>query len=62
MLSDLEKSILFHKHEANRCRFFGHKAGVAYNMFMATALQRLIDYSERTRDGYVQTLRKRLQG
>ena len=51
-LTDIEKSILFHKHEANRNRFFGMMKQEEYHVYMADAITRMQDYSEKTRDNY----------
>lgn len=61
MLSELEKAILFHRHESNRFRFFGKEYEKAKHEAIADALKRMMDYSERTRDDYKNSLRKRYQ-
>lgn len=62
MLSNLEKAILFHKHEANRFRFFNNETLRREHEWVADALQRMKDYSEKTRNVYKNSLRERYKG
>lgn len=57
-LTDVEKAILFHKHEANRSRFFGMMKQEEYHTYMVGAIQRMKDYSDKTREEYANSLRK----
>lgn len=61
-LTDVEKAILFHKHEANRSRFFGMMKQEKYHQWMADAIVRMKNYSEATKDDYANSLRKGFEG
>lgn len=56
-LTDVEKAILFHNHEANRSRFFGMMKQEEYHTYMAGAIKRMKDYSEKTKDNYTTLLK-----
>ena len=56
-LTDVEKAILLHKHEANRSRFFGMMKQEEYHTWMAGAIQRMKDYSDSTKERYENSLR-----
>lgn len=61
-LTDVEKAILFHKHEANRSRFFGMMKQEEYHTWMVGAIERMEKYSKETMDEYANSLRKRFEG
>ncbi|MGL5015457.1 MAG: hypothetical protein ACRC6V_14410 [Bacteroidales bacterium] len=61
-LSGVEKAILFHKHEANRSRFFGLRKEEEYHSHMVQMITRMKTYSEKTKDEYANSLWKRLEG
>ncbi|MGL4353220.1 MAG: hypothetical protein ACRCTP_04710 [Aeromonas popoffii] len=56
-LTDVEKAILFHEHEAKRNRFFGMMKQEEYHTYMVGAIKRMAKYSELTRDVYAQVVR-----
>lgn len=51
-LTDVEKAILYHEHEAKRNRFFGMMPGHEYHVYMAGAIRRMKTYSDSTKDKY----------
>ena len=57
-LTDVEKAILFHKHEANRSRFFGMMKQEEYHTWMADSITRMQEYSNRTNDKFKDALVK----
>lgn len=61
-LTDVEKAILFHKHEATRNRFFGMMKQEEYHQWMVGAIERMEKYSKETEDEYANSLRKRFEG
>lgn len=59
-LTDVEKAILFHEHEAKCNRFFGKYDQAEYHTYMVGAIQRMAKYSEYTKENYAQALRQGL--
>lgn len=55
-LTDVDKAILFHNHEANRCRFFGMMKQEEYHIWMAGNIQRMQEYSKSTAPQYTTML------
>lgn len=51
-LTDVDKAILFHKHEANRHRFFGMMKEQEYHEWMSKSIRRMQKYSEKTNPKY----------
>lgn len=51
-LTDVEKAILYHQHEANRTKFFGMMKDSEYHFWMVNSIKRMNKYSEETKDGY----------
>ena len=56
-LTDVEKALLLHRHEANRTRFFGMMKENEYHEWMVQSITRMKEYSESTIDDYIATLK-----
>lgn len=56
-LTDVEKAILLHQHEAKRTRFFGMMKESEYHEWMVKSITRMQEYSKTTHEDWATVLK-----